>query len=103
MNLSGYLLTKKEGSVIYNIPGFLCQAVQYLSDSYGGGSVNMDRMAVLMYVRSRIRNFSGRHGSWRLVHHHRVGVATTSSEWAGIGAAFGNPYLEAILSYGVQR
>ena len=33
----------------------------------------MYRMAVLMSVGSRVRNFRVRHGSWLLVHHHRVG------------------------------
>ena len=65
-----------------------------------GGGINRDRTAVLMSVGYRVIKFRGRHGSWRLVHHHRVGGVTTAAAWAEIGAAFGNPSMEAILSCG---
>ena len=56
-----------------------------------------------MSVVSRVRNFRGIYGSWRLVHHHRVEVVTTAAVWVGIGASFGNPSMEAVLSCGVPR
>ena len=55
-------------------------------------------MEVLMYVWYIVINFRGRHGSWRLVHYHRVVGVTTTAEWVGLGSAFGNPSMEAILS-----
>ena len=58
-------------------------------------------MEVLMSVGSRVIYFGGRHESWRLVHHHRVGGVTTSAAWAWIGAAFGNLSMDTILSCGV--
>ena len=61
----------------------------------------MDSTEVLMYVGSRVRNFRVRHGYWQLVHHHMVGGVTTDAAWVGPGAAFGNPYMEAILNCGV--
>ena len=66
-----------------------------------GGGINRDRTSVLMFVESRVRKFRGRHGSCQLVHHHRVGRETTPSVWVGLGSAFGNPSMEAILSCGV--
>ena len=60
-------------------------------------------MSVLMYVGSIVINFRGRHGSWLLVHHHRVGGVNTASALVGLGASFGNPTTEAILSYIVPR
>ena len=68
-----------------------------------GGGINSDRTLVLMYVGYRYRNFRGRHVYWRLVHHHRVGGVNNDSVWVGIWAAFGNPYMEAILSFGVPK
>ena len=62
-----------------------------------GGGISRDRMSVLMYVGSRVRNFRVRYGSWRLVHHYRVGGATTNAAWVVIWAAFGNPSMEDIL------
>ena len=72
--------------------------VQVFPDSYGELGINRYSMAVLMSVAYRVRNFKGRHGYWRLVHHHRVGVVTIAAAWVGLGAAFGNLYMEAILS-----
>ena len=46
-----------------------------------------------MYGGSRVRNFRGRYGSWRLVYHHRVGVVTIYAAWVGIGVDFGNPFM----------
>ena len=37
------------------------------------------------------------------MHHHRLGGVNTAAVWVGIGAAFGNPHMEAILSCGVTR
>ena len=37
------------------------------------------------------------------MHHHRVGGVTAAATWVGIGAAFGNSYMEAILICGVPR
>ena len=54
-----------------------------------------------MSVVYRFKNFRGRNWSWRLVHYHRVGGATTAAAWVGLGAAFGKPYMETILSCGV--
>ena len=45
----------------------------------------MYRMAVLMSVGSRVRNFRVRHGSWLLVHHHRVGGVNTATAWVVLG------------------
>ena len=59
--------------------------------------------AVLISVGYRVRNFRGRNGSWKLVHHHRVGRVNTVAAWVGLGDAFGNPYIEAILSCGFMR
>ena len=67
------------------------------------GGINRDRTAMLMSVGSRIRNFRVRHGHWQLVHHHRVGGVTTDAAWEGLGAAFGIPYMDAILSCGDLR
>ena len=63
----------------------------------------MDRTSVLMSLGYRIRNFRGIHGSWWLIHHHRVGRVTNDAAWVRIGSAFGNPSMEAILSCGVLR
>ena len=52
---------------------------------------------------SRVRNFRGRYGSCRLVHHHRVEGVTNTAEWVRLGEAFGNPSTEAIASCGVPR
>ena len=38
-----------------------------------GGGINRYRTSVLMSVGSRVRNFTRRNGSWRLMHHHWVG------------------------------
>ena len=62
------------------------------------GGINRDSTAMLMSVASRVRNFRGRHGYWKLVHQHRVGMVTTAAAWVGLGAAFGNLSMEAILS-----
>ena len=56
-----------------------------------------------MSVGYIFKKFRGIHGSCLLVHHHRVGGVTTSAAWVGLGAAFGNPSREAILSCGVPR
>ena len=56
-----------------------------------GGSINRDRMKVLMSARSRVRNFRGKHGSWRILYHHRMGGVATTTEWVRLGVAFGNP------------
>ena len=58
----------------------------------------MYRTALLMYVGSIFRNFRGRHGSWRLVHHHRVGKVTTTEVWVWLGVSFRNLSMETILS-----
>ena len=50
-----------------------------------------------MSVGSRVRNFMVIHGSWQLVHHHRVGGVTTTAVLVGLGAAFANLSMEAIL------
>ena len=63
----------------------------------------MDRTAVLISVGYRVRNFRGRHDSWIIVQHHMVGGGDTSAEWVGLGAAFGNSYMEAMLICGVPR
>ena len=63
----------------------------------------MDRKAVLMSVESRVRKFRGIHRSWKLLHHNRMGGVNTDAAWVGIVAAFGNPYIEVILSLGVPR
>ena len=68
-----------------------------------GGGINRDRKAVLIYVGSRVRNFRGRHGHWRLLYYPRVELVTAAAVWLGIGAAFGNAFMVAILSYGVPR
>ena len=72
MELSGYLLTKQGGSAIYKIPVFVSGIPSFVIQLWGG-VINRDRTAVLMSLGSRVRNFRGRHGSWRLVHHHRMG------------------------------
>ena len=51
----------------------------------------------MISVESRVRNFRGRHGSWKLVHHHRVGTVATAAAWVGLWAAFGKPSMEVIL------
>ena len=56
-----------------------------------------------MSVGSRVRNFMVIHGSWQLVHHHRLGGVTNAAAWVGLGDTFGNPYMEAILCCGVPR
>ena len=68
-----------------------------------GGGINRDRTTLLMSVGYRVRKSRGRHGYWQLVHHHRVEGATTAAAWVGLGAAFGNPFMEAILSYVFPR
>ena len=67
------------------------------------GGINRDRTAVLISVGSRVRNFRGRHGSWRLVHHHMMGGVTTAAAWVGLGVDFGKPSMEAILSCVLPR
>ena len=54
-------------------------------------------------MESRVIIFRGRHGSWRLAHHHRVEGVNTAAAWVGLGDAFGNPSMESILSCGVTR
>ena len=54
-------------------------------------------------VECRVRNFRGIPGSWKIVHYHRVGGVTTAAVWVELGTAFGDPSMEAILSYGVPR
>ena len=55
-----------------------------------------------MSLGSIVRNSIGRHGSWMLVHHHRLECGyLCSMGWDR--AAFGNLYMEAILSCGVPR
>ena len=68
-----------------------------------GGGINRDRKEVLISVGYRVIKFRGRHRSWRLVHHHRVGVMTKNEVWVGLGAASGNSSMEAILRCGVPR
>ena len=63
-----------------------------------GVVINRDRKSVLMSVVSRVINFRVIHGFWKLVYHHRLGGVTTNSACVGIGEAFGNPSMEAIMS-----
>ena len=81
---------------------FVSGSPSFVRQLWGGG-INRDMTEVFMSVVSRVRNFRGRHGYWRLVHQHRVEGVTTVATWVGIGASFGNPSMEAILSYGVPR
>ena len=67
------------------------------------GGINRDRMFVLISIGSRVRNFRRRNWSWHLLFHHRVGGATTTAAWVGLGAAFGKPYMETIMSRRVPR
>ena len=67
------------------------------------GGINRDRTELLMSLGSIVINFRVRHGSWKLVHCHRVRVVTTNALWVGLGGAFGNQSIEAILSCGVLR
>ena len=69
----------------------------------GGGGINIDRTELLMYMGYRVRKIRGRHGSWRLVHHHRVGAVDIAAVWLGLGEALGNPSMEDILSCVVPR
>ena len=57
----------------------------------------------MIYVGYRVRKFRGRHGYWQLVYHYGVEGVTTAAAWVGLGAAFGNPFMEAILSYVFPR
>ena len=59
--------------------------------------------AVLMSVGSRVIKSRVIYRSWLLVHHHIVGGATTAAAWVGLGAYFGKPSMESILSCGVPR
>ena len=68
-----------------------------------GGGISRDRTAFLMCVGLRFRNFRGIHGSWKLVHHHRVGKVTTAALWVGLGDAIGDRSMEDILICGVPR
>ena len=54
-------------------------------------------MEVLIYGGYRIRDFRGRHGSWRILHHHRVGGVTTSAAYVELWVHFGTLSMEAIL------
>ena len=63
----------------------------------------MDRTVVFIFVGSRVRNFRGRHGSWQLVNHQRVGGVTTAAVWTGIGSAFRKPSMEVIISCRVPK
>ena len=102
MGLSGYLLTKRGGSAIYKITGFLSGSTSFYRQLWGGG-INSDSTSVLMSVGSRVISSRRIHGSCQLVYHHRVGVVTTAEVWVGIGAAFWNPSIESILSCVVPR
>ena len=77
--------------------GFLYDDPSFVRHVWGGG-INRYGTEVLMSVGSRVRNFRGIHGSWLLVHQHRMGVVTTAVAWVGLGDDFGNPSMEAILS-----
>ena len=67
------------------------------------GGINNYKVAVLMYGGYRVRYFRVSHTSWRLVKNHRRGGVNTAVAWVGLGVKFGNPYMEAILNYGVPR
>ena len=43
------------------------------------GGINKDRMEVLIYRGSGVRDFRGINESWRILHHQRVGGATTAA------------------------
>ena len=49
-----------------------------------------------MFGGSMVRDLRGRHGSWKLLHRHRVGVV-----WVVLGLEFGNPSMDSILRCGV--
>ena len=68
MELSGYLLTKRGGSEIYDIT--VSGSTSFVRQLWGGG-INSDRTAVLMSVGYRVIHF--RNGSWILVNPDRVG------------------------------
>ena len=68
-----------------------------------GGGIKKDRTGLLMFGGYGSRKLRVIHEPFRKVHHHRVGGVTTTSAWAGLGVNFGNPYMEAILNYGVPR
>ena len=70
--------------------GFVSGSPSFVRQLWGG-VINRYRTEFLMSVGYRFIKFSGRHGSWQLVHHHRVGGVTTSSALVRIGAAFGKP------------
>ena len=72
MQISGYLLNKRGGSEIYNIPCFCFGRSNFFSQLWGG-IFNRYRTEMLVSVVSRVINSMGRHGSWLLVHHHRLG------------------------------
>ena len=63
-----------------------------------GGGINKYSIEVLMHGGYRVGYLRGRHVSWLLVHHHRVGGVTTTEAWVGLGVDFENPSIESILS-----
>ena len=80
----------------------MSESPSFVGQLWGGG-INRDRTTVLIYVGYRVRKFRGRHGYWQLVYHYGVEGVTTAAAWVGLGAAFGNPFIEALLSCGFPR
>ena len=44
-----------------------------------------------MYGGFRVSKFRVRHSSWRIVHHHRMGVVYTAAAWVRLEMAFWEP------------
>ena len=66
--------------------------------------VNKDRIIVLVYRKTRPREFSIWNLSWRHVHHNRVGGRLTRyASWVGLGDNFSQPLMEDILRCGLNR
>ena len=56
-----------------------------------GGGTNKYRTEVCMYGGFRVSKFRVRHSSWRIVHHHRMGVVDTAAAWVRLEMAFWEP------------